>query len=297
MNISKMQRFTTYRSTLFNKMVDRFIRGAHEGLEVGSFIPDTLLSSNGSKNLQPGNCIFPNPTRVLPGNVGLYPYWLNPEQKDTDMDTTGADSIPRPLTDSSNAFHQITLPKNPIEAGDPGVVFQDSEILDCIVQDYSLLRKSFVNLFSEQDHNIMEGDFTIITISQKTFHDMSTFSREVRDERSQLHRSFMDGAEKISNSLKKCGYWANYLDTSTGKMYYHPKDLMIETDDRYRLLGFEVKDMLCCQVISHYKWNTHVYVGCLFTNMPSSHRLLAVMAGTQPDADSNAELDHGRVDL
>ncbi|XP_076470638.1 cobalamin trafficking protein CblD-like isoform X2 [Babylonia areolata] len=157
-----------------------------------------------------------------------------------------------------------------------------SDMMECAAHDCPvLLRKDFADLFP--DRNTMEGPFTVITLSQHTQNDMTVWSMEVDAEREQLLEMFMQGAVEICNSLSKKGFWADFVDPSTGKPFKgpHTNATFFETDERYRKLGFEIDDLGCCKVIRHYMWGTHAFVSCLFTNAPVDHPVISqiVQAG------------------
>lgn len=137
-----------------------------------------------------------------------------------------------------------------------------------------LLRKEFKDLFPQR--NIMEGELTVITISLKTKNDMTTWSSEVEQEREELLEMFIQGAAGICQAFEKAGFWADFIDPSSGKPFNssHTNFTLFETDERYRKLGFEIHDLGCCKVISHPVWGTHAYIGCMFTSASIDHPLL-----------------------
>ncbi|XP_052258374.1 cobalamin trafficking protein CblD-like isoform X4 [Dreissena polymorpha] len=172
----------------------------------------------------------------------------------------------------------LTQACDAIEAMDEASSPSPDDLLECVAYDCPhFIRKDFADLFPEK--NIMSGPFTVITISQKTKQDMTGWSEEVENEREQLLKAFVEGASDICEALQCAGFWADFIEPSCGKPFLgeHTNASLYETDERYRKLGFEIEDLGCCKVIRHHVWGTHAYVGCLFTNAPASHPILALM--------------------
>lgn len=158
------------------------------------------------------------------------------------------------------------------------------DMLECIAQEVpSTSRKDFSELFPDRD--LGAGDLTVITLSQRTQNDMTSWSEDVETEREQLLANFISGASDICQALKQAGYWADFIDPSSGRPYFgaYTNATLFETDDRYRRFGFDINDLGCCKVISHRLWGSHAYVGSLFTDAPLSHPAIA---------DLTSRLDH-----
>lgn len=143
-----------------------------------------------------------------------------------------------------------------------------------------IMKKDFADLFPNR--NIIFDDVTIVTVSQKTKKDMSGWSEEVEVEREELLKTFVEGATAVCEALQAAGFWADFIDPSSGKPFLGPYtcSTLFETDERYKKLGFEIDDLGCCKVIRHHVWGTHAYVGCFFTNAPTTEPIIANMMKT-----------------
>ncbi|XP_023244837.1 methylmalonic aciduria and homocystinuria type D homolog, mitochondrial-like [Centruroides sculpturatus] len=185
-------------------------------------------------------CLFgPKDMRApLPGNIGVITSFLFENNSETTDD------------------RQLTI-------------FSPSDVLECVVQECPrLLCRDFADLFPGRE--IEKEKLTVITLCQKTRHDMSTWSEEIELEREELIGYFIKAAEDICAKLNEVGYWADFIDPSSGRPYLGPytNATMFETDERYRHFGFVIEDLGCCKVLSHHLWGTHAFVGSLFTNAP-----------------------------
>jgi len=161
------------------------------------------------------------------------------------------------------------------DGGVPAPLGNDDYLLECsFFECPTLLKKDFNALFPGMD--LTHADFTVITLCQKTVNDMTGWSEEVDFEREELLHSFFDAAQSMTDTLKAAGFWADFIDPSSGKPFLsaHTNATFFETDERFRHLGFEIEDLGCCKVIRHHKWGTHAYVGCVFTTAPMNHKVI-----------------------
>ena len=63
----------------------------------------------------------------------------------------------------------------------------------------------------------MLGDFTVVSLCQKTTNDMSGWSEEVEEERETLIKLYSETAKELCNVLRNNGYWADFIDPCSGK--------------------------------------------------------------------------------
>ncbi|NXC14875.1 MMAD protein, partial [Corythaeola cristata] len=138
-------------------------------------------------------------------------------------------------------------------------------------------RYYFESMFPEVNANCL----TVLTVTQKTKNDMTVWSQEVEDEREMLLENFINGAKEICYAICSEGYWADFIDPSSGLAFFGPytNNTLFETDERYRHLGFSVDDLGCCKVIRHNIWGTHVVVGSIFTNAEPDSPIMRKLSG------------------
>ena len=131
------------------------------------------------------------------------------------------------------------------------------------------IKKDIGRLFVDVDFR-KETDLTVLNLTQKSVADMSAWSEEMEAERNLLTKDFINVATAICHDLHKLNYWADFIEPSSGRPYLggYTNATLVETDDRYRDLGFKIDDLGCCKIIKHAKWATHAFVGTIFTNAP-----------------------------
>ncbi|KAI9522075.1 hypothetical protein NQZ68_039898 [Dissostichus eleginoides] len=155
----------------------------------------------------------------------------------------------------------------------------DSSSLECAIQSCpELLKQDFQSMFPEAPSTGM----IVVTVTQKTKNDMTSWSAEVEQEREQTLNKFVEGAKEICYALQREGFWADFIEPSSGLAFFgsYTNNTLFETDDRYRHLGFQIEDLGCCRVIRHSLWGTHVFVGTIFTNAPPSSLIMKKLQGS-----------------
>lgn len=224
----------------------------------------------------------------LPGNAGFHCHLEGVSQQDGSVSTrrTGPDLLTTP---SSSDRHHFILAQfmgevlgqddaaSSQSAATPQQYFNSSTV-ECAVQSCpELLKKDFQSMFPEAP----SSSLLVVTVTQKSRSDMTAWSAEVEQEREQLLAQFVEGAQQICLALQSQGFWADFIEPSSGLAFFGPytNSSLFETDERYRLLGFHIEDLGCCRVIRHNVWGTHAFVGTICTDAPPSAALMQRLQG------------------
>lgn len=215
----------------------------------------------------------------LPGNVGIYvnEAWLSKiRDLDDGLTCNKSQNVSKTISISPEELVNQLTDDKPMPNTDYDNFFEydscfdenGSKILHCEAHECPmLLVKDFQELFPQNNINLSNG-LTVLTITHKTKYDMTIWSNDVINEREKLLDKFVATAEKMCTYLKGNGYWADFVDPSSGRPYYgdYTPATFFETDERYRRFGFEIEDLGCCKVLMHKRWGTNAFVGALFTN-------------------------------
>uniref|UniRef100_H2ZNM0 Uncharacterized protein n=1 Tax=Ciona savignyi TaxID=51511 RepID=H2ZNM0_CIOSA len=227
--------------------------------------PDELMGP-----ISPQDKRFP-----LPGNIGVSQSQANQEQPRFVL-VTGM-----PIITMQDATIYLQYLDESSEMSSDG-----ENITDSIIRKYlenatvelaiqpcpKVLYKEFRSIFLEMP----KQEISVLTITQKTEHEMSMWSQEVEEEREKLLKNFITTATEICHLLRANNFWCDFIDPSSGQAYFGPytNSTMFETDDRYNSLGFRIDDLGCCKVIAHKRWGSHSFVGSVVTTASIHHDVM-----------------------
>ncbi|XP_032364416.1 metabolism of cobalamin associated Db isoform X2 [Etheostoma spectabile] len=263
------------------------VAGARAFSAAGSI---TATSDTGLQTVWPDDSMGPfgpqDQRFQLPGNMGFDCHLEGlAEQKKSLTHKTLPDVLSSP---SSSERHEFILAQfipeflekdEPATFPNPADQYFDTSSLECAVQLCpELLKQDFQSMFPEAPSSGM----TVVTVTQKSHNDMTAWSSEVEQEREHMLDKFVDGAKEICCALQREGFWADFIEPSSGLAFFgsYTNNTLFETDERYRHLGFQIEDLGCCRVIRHSVWGTHVFVGTIFTNAPPSSPVMKTLQGS-----------------
>ncbi|XP_014231910.1 methylmalonic aciduria and homocystinuria type D homolog, mitochondrial [Trichogramma pretiosum] len=198
----------------------------------------------------------------LPGSIG--PGWL--DATTTAQVEVQSVLVPNEIEDIEIARSNVNKRKNILNV--PEVY----SVLHCHSQECpTLLRKDILELFPGC-LEVASPQLTIITISQKTNNKNSRWSKELETER--LAQYFVLAASDVCKKLKMCGYWADFINPFSGQPYSNQKNnVLYQTDERFRSVGFKVEKKQNCKVITHDN-DSQNFIGNLYTTAPANTEFL-----------------------
>lgn len=145
----------------------------------------------------------------------------------------------------------------------------DVEIELSAIECPKLLKREMKYLFPQMETQKM-ANVTIFNLTQKSEFDMKAWSEAMEEEREKLTASFIMSANAICSTLHRFGYWADFIDPSSGRPYMgdYTNHTLFETNDAYKQMGFRIEDLGCCKVLQHACWGSNAFVGTIFTDAP-----------------------------
>lgn len=94
---------------------------------------------------------------------------------------------------------------------------------------------------------------------------------QVELEKDRLLNVFMDFARELCNSIRKAGYWADYIDPCSGlpmMTLNGSHKVYSEVDGMECCLNYKSYNAGFCKVLAHPRWGTAVYPATMFACAP-----------------------------
>lgn len=157
----------------------------------------------------------------LPGNVGIFvnETWLLKLEKMNQAQQKQQLAVPKSTTLTKKELLKSLSEDKPMPNTNMFLA-DERTILQCDAHECPLLLvKDFQELFPRNTANLAHG-LTVLTITQKSQHDMAVWSKEVITEREELMEKYVFTAERMCSYLKSNGYWADFIDPSSGRAYH-----------------------------------------------------------------------------
>lgn len=225
----------------------------------------------------------------LPGNVGFDCHLEGmADQKKAPVHRTVPDVL---TTTSSMERHQFVLAQFVSEfQGKLGPIsmrvnkaeqYFNQTDTDCSINSCpELLRKDLELLFPSAPAT----SITVVTVTQRSGRCVEEAEELDRDQL--LHR-FVSGAKEMCFALWTAGYWADFIDPTTGAAFFASPSshATLRTEEDLRHLGFHIEVSGSCTVIRHILGGTPLFVGTVFTNAPTHSAAIARLQGLSKALD------------
>ncbi|MEQ2233035.1 hypothetical protein ILYODFUR_017619 [Ilyodon furcidens] len=225
----------------------------------------------------------------LPGNVGFDCHLEGMgNQKKVPVHSTVPDVLTTPssterhhfiLAQFVNEFHGKLGPLS-TRVHKAEQYFNQTET-DCSISSCpELLRKELELLFPSAP----TASITVVTVTQRTSRRDDGATEPDQD---QLLHKFVSGAKEMCFALWTAGYWADFIDPTTGEAFFaSPSSVTaLIAEEQLRHLGFHIEVSGSCTVIRHILRGTPLFVGTVFTNAPPNSAAITRLQGLSNGSD------------
>ncbi|XP_041637686.1 metabolism of cobalamin associated Da [Cheilinus undulatus] len=224
----------------------------------------------------------------LPGNVGFDCHLDGvSDQKKTPVHRTVPDVLTAPSSAERQQFilaqfvHEFQGKLGPISTRvHKAEQYFNQTGTDCSINSCpELLKKDLELLFPSAPTT----SITVVTVTQR-----SGRCEEVEEQdREKLLSKFVSGAKEMCFALWTAGYWADFIDPTTGEAFFASPSTQtpLQTEEELRHLGFHIQASGSCTVIRHILRGTPLFVGTVFTNAPTHSAAIARLQGLSNGKD------------
>ncbi|XP_077406516.1 metabolism of cobalamin associated Da isoform X2 [Vanacampus margaritifer] len=227
----------------------------------------------------------------LPGNVGFDSHLDGVEEKkNSPVDRTMPDVLTAPCSTERQQFilaqfvNEFQGKLGPISKRvHKAEQYFNQADTDCSISSCpELLRKDLELLFP----TVPNTSITVVTVSQR-----SGRYKEAEPDREQRLSKFVSGAKEMCFALWTAGYWADFIDPSTGEAFFASplSSGAGQTGAEPRHSGFRIEMSGSCTVIQHILRGTPLFVGTVFTNAPTHSGAITRLQGLSHELDDEAE--------
>lgn len=166
---------------------------------------------------------------------------------------------------------------------------------DCAVSSCpELLRKELEPLFPSAPANAI----TVVTVTQRSGQSeeeeeeaaaVAMAAVAAQPDQEQQLQKFVSGAKEMCFSLWTAGYWADFIDPTTGSAFFASplSQTALQTEENLRHLGFHIEASGSCTVIRHVLKGASLFVGTVFTNAPAHSAAIARLRGLSNGRDED----------
>ncbi|XP_077463573.1 metabolism of cobalamin associated Da [Stigmatopora argus] len=224
----------------------------------------------------------------LPGKVGFDSHLEGVEGKKSPDNKTAPDVLTAPCSAERQQFilaHFVNVFQGKLGSISKRVhkaeQYYNQTDTDCSISSCpELLRKDFELLFP----TVPNTSITVVTVSQ------STCCKDADPDKEQLLTKFVSGAKEMCFALWTAGYWADFINPTTGEAFFASNSSNIaQTVKSSRHSGFRIEMSGSCTVIQHVLRGTPLFLGTVFTNAPTHSSVITRLQGLPHELEDEAE--------